>query len=117
MLANRTPVRNHRLVLSLVGGTSNRDGVGVRATAVVGAADSKRTLVRQAVSGEGYLGTNDRRLFFGLGDATKVESIELRWPSGRVERYEYLEIDAEWECIEGRAPRRVRRLPVPETRQ
>ncbi len=92
--------------------------MGASATAVVGTAGrTPRSLVREAVSGEGYLGTNDRRLFFGLGEATVVGSIELRWPSGHLERHERLEADAEWQCTEGRPPRLLRRFPARETRE
>jgi hypothetical protein len=40
-----------------------------------------------ALSGGGYLSTNDPRPHFGLGQATKIDDIEVHWPSGKVERF------------------------------
>jgi hypothetical protein len=39
------------------------------------------------LSGGSYLSTNDPRPHFGLGQATKVEDIEVHWPSGKVEHF------------------------------
>jgi hypothetical protein len=36
----------------------------------------------------GYLGQNDPRLFFGLGKAPQADSVEIRWPDGKVEKFE-----------------------------
>jgi hypothetical protein len=41
--------------------------------------------VREVTSGSSYLGQNDPRVHVGLGDATIVERMEIRWPSGRIE--------------------------------
>ncbi len=49
------------------------------------AAGRARTRVR--VGGGSYLTASDPRLLFGLGQATRVESVEVRWPSGLVERF------------------------------
>jgi hypothetical protein len=53
------------------------------------------------VGGSSYLSANDHRLHFGLGDATRVESVEVRWPSGRVDRYAELAADAGYLLREG----------------
>ncbi len=67
--------------LQLVGRRSNRDGLGTRLTLSAGA----RTQVREARRAGGYLSSHDPRLHFGLGDAGRVDRLELRWPSGRVQ--------------------------------
>ena len=41
--------------------------------------------MREVKSGSSYLGQNDLRVHFGLGDATRVERIDMRWPDGQVE--------------------------------
>jgi hypothetical protein len=42
--------------------------------------------VREVKSGSSYLGQNDLRAHIGLGQATRVDWMEIRWPDGRVER-------------------------------
>jgi hypothetical protein len=60
---------------------SNRDGIGARVEIV--SAGKRQTAERVASSG--YLSQNDGRLHFGLGAATTVDLITVRWPSGRVQ--------------------------------
>lgn len=62
---------------------SNRDGIGAVAEARL--ADGSR-LVREAHAGEGFAAQNSAVLHFGIGAADAVESLEVRWPSGRVSR-------------------------------
>jgi hypothetical protein len=69
--------------VTLVGTTSNRDAVGARVTVTAGG--RPRSKVR--AGGTSYLSASDPRLLFGLGAATAVEQVEVRWPSGRVERF------------------------------
>ena len=52
-------------------------------------------------SGGSYLSQNDLRLHFGLGSATKVDSIEVRWPSGTVDKIGNLEADRFYSILEG----------------
>jgi hypothetical protein len=68
-----------------------------------------RLLVRENVVSEGYLGSNDKRLWIGLGGSHQVDLLEVRWPSGRIERFEHLAADCEYWLIEGRPLRRLRR--------
>ena len=74
----------HWAILKLEGVKSNRSAIGaqVRVTA------EGHTQLEEVRSGGSYLSQNDLRLHFGLGSATKVEQIEIRWPSGirQVER-------------------------------
>jgi hypothetical protein len=59
-------------------GRSNRDAVGARVTARVGA----RTLTQQVTGGLSYLSAPEKTLTFGLGDAGKIDALEIRWPDG-----------------------------------
>ena len=48
--------------------------------------DDGRRLVREARAGGSYLSSEDPRLHFGLGDATRVREVVVRYPGGRVEK-------------------------------
>ncbi len=73
----------HFLMLRLEGRTSNRDAVGARVTVHRGGRD----MIAQRVGGGSYQSASDPRLHFGLGSSTQVEWVDVRWPSGRVDRY------------------------------
>jgi hypothetical protein len=74
------------ILLKLVGTKSNRNGIGAR---VVVSAESRKQ-VDEVRSGGSYLSQNDFRLHFGIGDALKVDRIEVSWPSGLNEFFEDL---------------------------
>jgi len=69
---------------------SNRDGIGAKITVKAGA----RIFVDEVRSGSSYISNSDTRVHFGLGAATKIDSVEVRWPSGLVERFEKVAIDS-----------------------
>ena len=69
----------HWLKIVLEGTTSNRDGLGAKVR--VQAAGQTYTKWNDGKSG--YLAQSALPLYFGLGDATKVDSVEVDWPSGR----------------------------------
>jgi hypothetical protein len=81
ILWNETPRRGNWLMVKLRGRPPNRDAIGARLTARVG----PTTMVRTVDGGGSYISTGDRRVHFGLGGATRVDRVEVRWPSGRVE--------------------------------
>lgn len=72
---------NNSLLVQLVGAKSNRDGIGARVKVVSG----DLTQVDEVRSGASYLSHNDLRLHFGLEKRTKIELVEVRWPSGLVD--------------------------------
>jgi hypothetical protein len=49
--------------------------------------------VDEVRSGSSYISNNDMRLHFGLGAATKIDSVEVRWPNGRDEHFEGIAVD------------------------
>jgi hypothetical protein len=71
--------RNHWIGLELRGIKSNRDGIGSR---VILTTESGKTQYNQITTTASYLSANDRRVFFGLGDETKVKQVRILWPSG-----------------------------------
>jgi len=79
LLRNETPREGrHWLEVKLVGVKSNRDAVGARVTVTFG--PTRRIAERKG--GGSYESASDPRLHFGLGTATKVDTLEVRWPSG-----------------------------------
>jgi hypothetical protein len=82
LLRNDGGNQNNWLGLHLIGTKSNRDAVGARVTVIAG--DLK--IVRQIVGGSSYCSAHDPRLLIGIGKRSKVDSIEIRWPSGTVDK-------------------------------
>jgi len=76
VLHNETPDRGNWLIVKLTGKGGNTDAVGALVTARAGT----MTGMRLIQSGSSYLSQNDKRLHFGLGGATEIESLEVRWP-------------------------------------
>ena len=80
------PLTNRLVTLArhqveLEGGESNRDGIGARIFLWAGALQQ----LRQVRAGSGFLSTSQKAPLFGLGGNGKVERLEVRWPSGRVQ--------------------------------
>jgi enediyne biosynthesis protein E4 len=73
---------NHSVRLKLVGTKSNRDGIG----AVVKLATAGGTQSQMLRSGSSYLAANELVLTFGLGKQSQADTIEIRWPSGTVDK-------------------------------
>ena len=76
-LAERRPI--HWLKVKLIGTVSNRDGLG----ATVRVTSGGRTLTKYNDGKSGYLSQSSLPLYFGLGDAQKVDRVEIDWPLGR----------------------------------
>lgn len=78
---NRGVPGGHWLLLKLRGTTANRSAIGARVTLRAGG----RSQMREVKSGGSYLSQSDLRVHFGLGAATAVDELRIRWPSGRVQ--------------------------------
>ena len=89
VLVNQAKNTNHWLGVRLVGVQSNRDGIGARVRVHAG----ERTWIDEVRSGSSYDSSNDLRLHFGLGQRSKVEWIEVRWPNGRSETFDGRDAD------------------------
>ena len=72
---------NNWLIIKTVGTVSNRDGIGARVTVAVG----DRTHIREVAAGSSSMSQNMLPVHFGLGQAETVDSIEILWPSGRLQ--------------------------------
>ena len=82
LLQNDGGNRGHWITVKTVGTVSNRDGIGARITVRAG----DLVMTEEVRSGSGYLSQNDLRVHFGLGERTMVDEIDIRWPSGIVQR-------------------------------
>ncbi len=94
---NQSERAGHFVTFRLEGTDSNRDGVGAR----VAIATPGRRQVAQRLGGGSYLSACDGRLHFGLGASTRVESVEVRWPSGRRDLWKNLAADTGYLLREG----------------
>ena len=97
LLRNDQKSGNHWLRLRLVGRASNRAAIGALVTVTVAGG---RRLVQPLLSQSSFVSQNDLRLHFGLGTATKVDAIEVRWPNGAVQKFAGPAADQDVELIE-----------------
>jgi len=89
LLVNQVHSANHWVGFKTVGTKSNRDGIGARVTVKAG----PRFLVDEVRSGSSYDSNNDLRIHFGLGSVTKIEWVQIRWPSGLTEQFDSGPVD------------------------
>ena len=93
-----TGTGNNWLTLKLVGVKSNRDGIGAKVTLRVG--DS--VIYREVSGGCGFGSTNSLSLEIGLGKHTKVNTLEIVWPSGQVDTHRNLSVNQKRVITEGK---------------
>jgi hypothetical protein len=97
LLRNEGGNRNNWLGLQLVSRKSNPAAIG--ATITWQAGGIKRSRLNTA--GGSYLSSHDPRELLGLGSATKVDSVEIHWPSGRLDKLTNLPINSYIKVVEG----------------
>jgi hypothetical protein len=101
LLVNDLRTANHWIAFHLIGAPtlttpetgakrSSRDAIGARITMKAGT----RLFVDEVRSGSSYDSNSDMRVHFGLGSATKLDSVQVRWPSGLLEQFDNLAVDA-----------------------
>jgi hypothetical protein len=101
LLRNVTEPRNHWLQLQLIGDPtrkSPKDAIGATAYLTTG----KLRQRADVISGASYISQNDQRLHFGLGSATKVDKLEVRWPDGSVETISVPFVDRVLTIVQGK---------------
>jgi hypothetical protein len=113
LLVNEVHSTNHWIAFHLVGASlatasekfrTNRDAIGARITMRAGS----RLFVDEVRSGSSYDSNNDMRVHFGLGSASKLDSVEVRWPSGHLEKFDNLTVDKIHTLKEGSG------IPIPD---
>jgi enediyne biosynthesis protein E4 len=113
LLVNDIHTTNHWIAFHLMGASyaaasqkyrSSRDAIGARITMTTGS----RLFLDEVRSGSSYDSNNDMRVHFGLGSATKLDSVEVRWTSGLLEKFDNLAVDRIHTLKEGLG------IPVPD---
>lgn len=97
LLRNRGIAGRHWVSFELAGTKSNRLALGARVKIESGG----MTQTGWVLSGGSYLSQNDLRVHFGLGAATKIETVTVYWPSGHVDVMHNLEPDHFYSVLEG----------------
>ena len=107
LLVNQAQNQNSWLAVVVKGTTSNRDGIGSKVTVT---ADGHK-FVKEVRSGSSYISSNDLRLHYGLGNAAKFDSIEVRWPNGSTEMFPGGATRVFTTVIEGQGTKKESSLP------
>jgi enediyne biosynthesis protein E4 len=105
LFLNQVGNRNHWLGLRLVG-KAGRDMLGAQVEIVV---DDTRKLRRRVRTDGSYLSGNDPRVLVGLGGATRVKAVRVRWPGGAVEEWNDVKINQYTILKEGVSPATAQR--------
>ncbi len=95
---NETKASPRWIGLRLVGRESARDALGAKITVVSGGLSQ----IREVRSGASYLSQSDSRVFFGLGDRSRVDRLEIRWPSGKTQQIVSPQLDGYMLIVEQR---------------
>lgn len=90
ILINNALVPHHWIMFDLRGRRSNRNAIGARIRVVTA---SGRSLWNHVTTSIGFMSSSDRRCHFGLGSESKLDYVEIRWPSGIVQRVDHPEPD------------------------
>jgi hypothetical protein len=70
--------------MDLDGKRSSRDAIGAQVRLAI----AGKTMLRQVEAGSGFASEVMQPIHFGLGSATRIEALEIRWPSGRVQKFD-----------------------------
>jgi tetratricopeptide (TPR) repeat protein len=98
LVVNRTDGAGHFLALRFRGVAGDRDAIGTTVRVTAGG----RTSTSQLTAGDGYQASNERQIVVGLGNATQIDKVSVRWLSGIEQIFENVSGDALFIVIEGR---------------
>jgi len=108
LLLNQGGNSNHRVLFKLTGTKSNKMAIGARVIVKAG----KLAQFSEVRGGGSYLSQNDPRLHFGLGSEAKMDEVEIRWPSGKVEVLRDVPADFIYTIVEGEGIQKKTSLPA-----
>jgi hypothetical protein len=94
---NILPTGAHWIGFLLEGTKSNRSAIGAQVRLTQGG----KTYLRYVNGGNGFASQSTTRVHFGLGKTTKIDSIEVRWPSGLKQTFPGLAPDHWYKVVEG----------------
>jgi enediyne biosynthesis protein E4 len=97
VLRNDGGNRGNWIRIETIGKKSNRDGIGSRVKVVSASGLAQYFTVNTAV---GYLSASDKRLLAGLGADSTAKLVEIRWPSGIIQRFENVKAGQTLKAIE-----------------
>jgi hypothetical protein len=100
--------RRHFLRITLRGRQSNAQGIGARVTAIVG----DQRIVREMYPVNTYASQQPCEVHLGLGDATRVDRLTIRWPSGLVQELSSIAADQRLRITEGEGPQVLAARPA-----
>lgn len=99
----RAPEAGHWITIALVGTVSHRQAIGARVRVTAG----KETWVDEVRGGGSYYAQNDFRVHVGVGAATRIDRVDVRWPNGKDESWTALPVDRFVTLKEGAAAAEV----------
>jgi hypothetical protein len=111
ILRNHGVPGRHWVSFELEGTKSNRLALNARVKLIAGG----MTQTSDVLSGGSYLSQNDLRVHFGLGASTKIDKVQIHWPSGAIEEFTNLAPDHFYNVLEGKGivdPAKARPAPV-----
>ncbi len=98
LFLNRFPKQNS-VRIELIGVESNRAAIGTRLVAHVG----DRQIVRDVFPANGFMGQGPVETILGLGDATQIDRLHIRWPDGRTQVHNDLPVNKVVSVTQGHA--------------
>ena len=113
LLRNDAPQPGHFVAIKLQGRRANRDAIGARVEVHV--TGSREPLIKTHRAGDGFLSQSGKWLHFGLGEATNIEKVVVRWPGGVPEKFRDISPDRHYQLVQGAGRARIWRRPKPAT--
>jgi thiol-disulfide isomerase/thioredoxin len=110
-LRNDALHENHFVALRLVGTSCNRDAIGARVELTLVGQESQ-PLVKTLMAGDGFLSQSSKWLHFGLGKATDIQSLIVRWPGCEAEEIQDVQADGWFRVEQGKGAERVERKRI-----
>ena len=99
LLRNDRAPGHHQLRIKTIGTASNKDGIGARIAVTTAGGATRWAIVK---TGSSYASQSELPVTFGLGPETSVSAIEVRWPSGKIDRIGRTDGDQSITIEEGR---------------
>jgi len=99
LFLNRFPRENRRVKVELEGTDSNRAAIGAHVVLKCG----DRTITRSQFPANGFMGQSPAELLIGVGDATTIDELLIRWPTGETQSFKDLPVDRRLQFTEGEA--------------
>jgi hypothetical protein len=114
-----TKLANNWIKIRTIGTKSNRSGIGARLVCVTHPAGESKPhqQIDEVRSGGGYFSQNDLRVHFGVGKAEKVDTLEVRWPSGQVDTLKDIKVNQLIYVKEGEGITRTVQFPPPASKK